>query len=189
MVYSNYSLLPLLYCLIRNTITMSLRLEEEEIINTDTNVNLFMQWGMNSSTISNNFINYIKWIGIIAIIVGCGLAGSRLLCGPGHPLLGRGHGPPLLLRGRVGECLVTSLRVFLHSRRVFRSVLVSGHQHLGLGPGRGVQLGLARPRGAGGGTEHGGQRSHRSPGQLLGGAAVVDGQQRRLVGAGQAGDC
>ena len=187
MVYSNYSLLPLLYCLIRNTITMSLRLEEEEIINTDTNVNLFMQWGMNSSTISNNFINYIKWIGIIAIIVGCGLAVSRLLCGPGHPLLWRGHGPPLLLRGRVGECLATSRRICLLSHHVFRSVLLSGHQHLR--PGRSVQLGLARPRGAGGGTEHRGQRSHRSPGQLLGGAAVVDGQQRRLVGAGQAGDC
>ena len=104
----------------------------------DINVNLFTQWEIHHDTTLNNFIDDIKQIGIVAIVVG-----SRLLCRLGHLLLGRGHGPPLLLWSWVGEILDldTSLRVGLLSH---------------LGPGRGVQLGLARRGGAGGGPEHGG---------------------------------
>ena len=70
-------------------------------------------------------------------------------------------------------------------RRVLVWLQAGGHGLGHLGPGRSVELGLARILGAGGGPEQGGQRSHRPPRHL---GSAIGGQLRLLVDAGHAGD-
>ena len=70
-------------------------------------------------------------------------------------------------------------------RHVLVWLQAGGHGLGHLGPGRSVELGLARILGAGGGPEQGGQRSHRPPRHL---GSAVGGQLRLLVDAGHAGD-
>ena len=82
----------------------------------------------------------------------------------------RSHPPP-----RRGEAV----------RRVLVWPQAGGHGLEHLGPGRSVELGLARILGAGGGPEQGGQRSHRPPRHL---GSAIGGQLRLLVDAGHAGD-
>ena len=81
---------------------------------------------------------------------------------------------------------VSSASAARRGAAVRRVWLQAGGHGLGhLGPGRSVELGLARILGAGGGPEQGGQRSHRPPRHL---GSAVGGQQRLLVDAGHAGD-